>query len=375
MHALMNVLFGRVGGERNDFYERIFNLFNRRAHIDILDLPDLTKAYLGLSPQPFDCLLQSTPRVSVDLADDSGKTTLHWASRAGDWEAVEQLLHCGADPNKADNAGSSSLHWSVYEDSRCLELLLRAKADVDLKNVNDHTALHVLSAYGWDPASLDLLVRFGANIEAADCVGFTPLQLAIQEDNHLMVSGLLERSANINARNVRGLTCLFRAISFNSHNSLRILLDNPGLLYNVKYDDRWTLLHYAAIYADIESLDILMSGGLSQLDTVEKDVGGWTAMQFAQFRALNNEGWSTFACKPCDKDPTEWYYVFEELLESITEAQASMAGNVDDEASEEEMENSEDSCDFSGEDSIEEDEDGEELWEDAQEDLDGEPQG
>ena len=371
----MDFFSRKVGEDRDDFDERLFNLVNGQAHIDILDLPELTKAYLGLSPESFDCVLRSTPRVSVDLADECGKTTLHWASEAGDWEAVEQLIHCGADPNKADNAGRSSLHMSVQGGSRCLEVLLRAKADVNMKNFYNRTALHLLSAYGWDTTSLDLLLRFGANIEATDRFGFTPLQEAVREGNHLMFSGLLERGANINARDPRGLTCLFHALRFNGHNSLRILLENPGRLYNVKSDNGPTLLHVAAMYADIESLYILMSKQLYELDIAEEDVYGWTAMQIARFRRLDNEEWSTLARRPRDKDPTEWYYVFKELLESITGAQALMAGNVDNEASGEEMDNNEVSYDFSGEDSIEGDQDEEELWEDAREDLDGQLQG
>ena len=372
---MVNFFAGKISGERIKFDDRLLDLVNGQSHIDILDLPELTKAYLGLCPQPFDCVLRSTPRVSVDLADDCGKTTLHWASEAGDWEAVEQLIHCGADPNKRDTFGRSPLHFSDYKDSRCLELLLRAKADVDIKTLDDRTAMHFLSAFGGDTTNLDLLVSFRANIEAKDSFGSTPLHCAVQEDNHIMVSGLLERGADINARDLRGWTCLFPALWSNRHNSLRILLDNTGLLYNVKSDNGRALLHYAAMYADIRSLYILMSRGLSQLDTAEKDVDGWTAMQIARFRRLDNEKWSTLARRPRDKDPTEWYYVFEELLESIAEAQASMAGYVDGEASEEETDNSEDSCDFSDEDSIEGDQDGEELWEDAREDLDGQLQG
>ena len=353
--VLRKFLLRKVRGKRNEFNDRLFDLVNGQAHIDILDLPELTKAYLGLIPQPFDCVLRSTPRVSVDLADDCGGTALHLASGAGDWEAVQQLIHCGADPNKTDNFGCGSLHFSVY-DSRCLELLLRAKADVDLKNIDDRTAMHFLSASGWDTTNLDLLVRFGANIEATDRLGWTPLLRAVKEDNYLMVNGLLERGANINARDLSGLNCLFLALCFNSHDSLGILLDKTCLRYNEKSDNGETLLHFAAMYADIESLDILMSKRLYQLDTAEKDLNGWTALRFAHFRRLDNKGWSTCARRPRDKDPTEWFNVFEELLGSITEAQALMAGNIDDEASEE-------------------DQDGEELWEDAQEDLDGQSHG
>ena len=362
-------------GERNEFGDRLLKLVNGQLHIDILDFPELTKAYLGLCSQPFDNVLRSTPRVSIDLADDLGKTTLHWASEAGDWEAVEQLVRCGADPNIQTRSGRSTLHSSAYGGNRCLELLLRAKGDVDMKDNDDQTALHLLSAYAWDTTNLDLLVSFGANIEATDRFGLTPLFFAVMENNHFMVSGLLERGANINARNLRGFTCLSQALICDNHSSLRILLDNTGLRYSVKTDNEWTLLHVAALYADIESLYILMSKQLYELDTAEEDVDSFTVMQFAHFRKLNNEKWSIFAGKPRDNDPSEWHNAFEELLESITEAQASMAGCYNDEVSEEETANSDVSYDSSGEDPIEEDQDGEELWEDAQEDLDGQSQG
>ncbi len=124
----------------------MYNLVNSQSHIDMLHFSLLNKAYLELCPEPFDEVFRSTPRVSVDLADDLGKTTLHWASRAGDWEAVEKLIRYGADPNKTDNFGRTSLHLSAVRNSRCLELVLRAKIDVDSKDVDGLTAMHFSSA-------------------------------------------------------------------------------------------------------------------------------------------------------------------------------------------------------------------------------------
>ena len=340
----------------------------------MLDFPELTTAYLGLCPQPFDEVLRSAPRVSIDLADSTGRTTLHWASLVGDSEAVEKLIRCGADPNKIDTAGGTSLHLSIHGDSRFTELLLCAKADVELKGADGLTAMHNLSAYGWDTTSLDLLLRYGANIEATTTLGRTPLDSAVEEDNHLMVSGLLERGANINARTPNGWTCLHRALYSRSHNSLRILLDNTGLRYNVKLDNGTTLLHFAALFADIESLYILMSKPLYELDTAEEDVEGWTAMQLAQYRALNNEGWSRLCRRLRDNDPTEWYNVFEKLVESIIEAQASMTGYINNGPGEEEMADSEVPRSLADENGGD-DEDEDESWEDAQEDLDVRSQG
>ena len=370
MFILARFFARKVRGARNEVEDRMFDLINGHSHIDMLDFPELTEAYLRLCPQSFNEVLRSTPRVSIDLTDSLGRTTLYWASSVGDSEAVEQLIRCGSDPNKTDTLGYTSLHSAVFGNSRCLELLLRAKPDVELKNIHGQTVLHDVSAYGWDITSLDLLLRYGANIEATNTFCQPPLHYAIMKDNHLMASALLERGANINARDLNGWTCLYSALYYHSHNSLRILLDNTGLHYNVKDDIGWTLLHVAAVYADIESFYILMSKPLYELDTTEEDVHGWTAMQYAQYRRLNNEEWSRRYCRGRDNDPTEWYNVFEELLESIISAQASMAGSIDDEGSEEDMADSEHSCSLSDE-TCEVSEDEDVAWEDAQEDLGG----
>ena len=370
MTTFSRLFIKKVRGERHDLEGRMFDLMNGHSHIDMLDFPELTKAYLGLCPQPFDKALRSAPRSSVDLADSWGRTTLHWASRSDDSEAVGQLIRCGADPNKSDTLGRTSLHASIYGGSRCLELLLCAKADVELKGVDGQTVMHYLSAYGWDTTNLDLLLRYGANIEATNRIGETPLDLAVAEDNHLMVSGLLERGANINARATNGWTCIHRALYYHSHNSLRILLDNTGLHYNVKLDEGWTLLRFAALYADIESLYILMSKPLYELDIAEEDVYGWTVLELAQYRRLKNEKWSRRYGRPRDNDPTEWYYAFEELLNSIIDAQTSMAGSIDDEASEEDMAGNEVPRSTADE-NYEDDGDENESWEDAQDDLGG----
>ena len=370
MFALALFVVRKARGEWHEIGDRMIELMNGHSHVDMLDFPELARAYLGLCPQSFEEVLRSTPRDSIDLADSLGRTTLHWASRVGDSEAVDQLIRCGADPNKTDTLGNTSLHSSISGDSRCLELLLRAKADVELRSVHGQTVLHYISADGWDTTSLEVLLRYGANIEAIDFLGRTPLQSAVMRDNHFMVSGLLERGGNINARTTDGWNCLDRALYYHSYNSLRILLDNSGLRYNVNTDTGRTLLHIAALNADIESLYILMSKPLYELDTAEKDADGWTAVQLAQYRRLNNEEWSRAFLRPRDKDSTEWYNVFEELLESIISAQASMAGSIDDEGSEEDMADSEHSCSLSDE-TCEVSEDEDVAWEDAQEDLGG----
>ena len=62
-------------------------------------------------------------------------------------------------------------------------------------------------------SQVDLLLRKGANIEATQDEGTTPLQLAAILGHVDMVKHLVARGANINAANDRGGTVLFMARS------------------------------------------------------------------------------------------------------------------------------------------------------------------
>jgi ankyrin repeat protein len=60
-------------------------------------------------------------------------------------------------------------------------------------------------------ATIALLVRLGARVEAADEEGNTPLMVAAKRGNYRAVDTLLTLGANIYAQNIRGQTCLHMA--------------------------------------------------------------------------------------------------------------------------------------------------------------------
>ena len=126
--------------------QRLCDLFRDQSQLDLFHFPELHKAYLGVSGKTFESVLLSTPRSSIDEADALGRTVLSWVAQRGDRDTMGQLLCCGADPNKTDASAESPLHWSVYaEDETCLQLLLRAKADVDMRDVCGRTTLQTVA--------------------------------------------------------------------------------------------------------------------------------------------------------------------------------------------------------------------------------------
>lgn len=77
----------------------------------------------------------------VNAEDNSGWTSLMWASRNACKELVELLLEAGADVNAKDKTGLTSLIWaSRYEHKEIVNTLLKAGA-----YINDTVFMFALS--------------------------------------------------------------------------------------------------------------------------------------------------------------------------------------------------------------------------------------
>ena len=72
------------------------------------------------------------------------------------------------------------------------------------------TALH-WAAYREDLATVDLLLKAGANVKVANQYGSTPLSLAAENGNSAIVQRLLDAGADPNERLLNGETVLMMA--------------------------------------------------------------------------------------------------------------------------------------------------------------------
>lgn len=116
-----------------------------------------------------------------------GYTLLHWAANNGRVEVVRYLLSKGADPNAKDKETRSVLQVAMgfinpYEDAdRCkiAKLLIAHGANVNSKTDWNLTPLHWASSVN-APETVEFLLLKGANPNAVDKNGFTPLRHAIR---------------------------------------------------------------------------------------------------------------------------------------------------------------------------------------------------
>lgn len=138
--------------------------------------------------------------------------TLYDAAVFNDRAAVEGFLaRAPASVNQADRRGFTALHGVAGEEHMAMARLLIARgANVNAANDQGTTPLH-LAAY---PQMAKLLVEAGAAIEARDHGGNTPLHAATEHpEMQDVMAQLLRMKADANARNQAGKTPLDMAMA------------------------------------------------------------------------------------------------------------------------------------------------------------------
>jgi len=118
------------------------------------------------------------------------------------------------------------------------------------------TTLH--SAPNWSMA--ERLIREGADVNARDSFGMTPLHTAVRAGRHDVVEVLIARGADVNARSDRGQTPLFCAAAGESRQIAEHLIAH-GADVNAKDNYGMTPLHGAAHAGRTELVELLISKG------------------------------------------------------------------------------------------------------------------
>ncbi len=127
-----------------------------------------------------DLLLAAEPNVNIHNKDKD-RTALMLASYIGDVNDVEKLIAVGADVNAQDENGDNALVWacvgldstSEYDEQNKLEVV-KLLLDAGAKQKNEA----LIAAADNFPLIVKILLDAGADVNAANREGYTPLQVA-----------------------------------------------------------------------------------------------------------------------------------------------------------------------------------------------------
>ena len=170
----------------------------------------------------------------TNVADD--KINLRWLFFAGKSQfmissinkqfLIDYVVHCEAqrgvhcdfteEARYLSGVVPGCAEWNTGEFLRTATLeqvtaCLAAGADVNSWNHGDGTPLHLAASSNENPAVIGLLLEAGADLEALEIAGETPLHFAAGNANAVAVEALLAAGANLEARGEEGRTPLHSA--------------------------------------------------------------------------------------------------------------------------------------------------------------------
>ncbi len=156
----------------------------------------------------------------------AGRTLLHEASAQCNPTMVELLLRLGADPNAQDGGGHTPLYclanecgarkygaceYKAGDGGDVVRALVRSGANVNANDGVKHcTALHMAARRG-NLEIAEALLNCGADMDARDSLGDTPLRRSVNCGRIEVAALLLARGADVHSTGSKGLTPLLAA--------------------------------------------------------------------------------------------------------------------------------------------------------------------
>lgn len=139
--------------------------------------------------------------------DSYGNTVLHLAVESGNCDAIQHFISMGAKINTTNKHGKMPIHRLSLTRKNfpgMLNLLLQYGAEINAKSKSGNTPILYAAYQGRSPVELKQMVRNGADWQICNKNGNTVLHLAVEGGNWKAIKYFVSNGANINITNKYG---------------------------------------------------------------------------------------------------------------------------------------------------------------------------
>ena len=213
----------------------------------------------------------------VNKSDKFGDRPLNIAIRHRQPRVAQFLIENGANIQTAGARGFTPLHEAVDQDNPAItRILLEQGADINATNNQNETPINHLK-YSVDVARL--LIDYDANVNDGGRGGNTALHKCMETiKKQALAAFLIQSGADVNALNDLGETPMHLALQYGNEGYVDLLIDNGALFY-FESEVR-SSLHYAVLGRNISLIDWVLE---EEIDVDLQDSNGNTPLHLAVF--------------------------------------------------------------------------------------------
>ncbi len=206
-----------------------------------------------------------------------------------------EMVEAGHIINVRDEETLPPLATAAYHNClKVVEKLLQKGADANELGPSKYSALHAAAENNAEPAVLCKLLEAGAEIDAEDSDGMTPLCVAAVNGGQANFEYLLSKGANLDKlRDTANELWIFSVAVNGADGILKILIDDLKVKFDGELDGK-TALSCAAVRGHLSTVELLLKAGM---DPRRTNASGATALHYAMFgsekvmlRLLDEEG-------------------------------------------------------------------------------------
>ena len=146
--------------------------------------------------------LKEQLRIAEEMRKEEEKENWFRAVEKEDAEAVQRMIREGVNVNTRDDSdGRTALMYAAQynKKTKIINLLIKAKADVNAQDLNEMTALMYAAQKNHNPAVIYALVKAGAEVNKRNLKldGYTALLFAVTDNRDSVIRALLKSKADI----------------------------------------------------------------------------------------------------------------------------------------------------------------------------------